>query len=109
DNKNHMLLPGMFARCTFEVPRTDQVVVLPAEAMLIRDGKPAAGLVRADSTIHYVPLDIDRDLGPTIEVRSGFAVGDIVAVNLNRQPAEGVKVEIVDRDGKPAAGQPAPK
>ncbi|MBI1189776.1 MAG: efflux RND transporter periplasmic adaptor subunit [Tepidisphaera sp.] len=98
ENKDHLLLPGMFARCTFEVPRLDGLVVLPAEAMLIRDGKPAAGVVRSDSTIHYVALEIDRDLGPTLEIKGGLSVGDRVALNVTRQPPEGAKVQIVDRD-----------
>lgn len=87
DNADHTLLPGMFAECTFSVPREGEQAVILGESLVIRDGKTQVAVIDADS--HSLPRRGDRPrgcLGGLIELRSGVAPGDRVAVNLARQP-----------------------
>lgn len=97
DNQDHALLPGMFAECTFSVPRAGEQPLIPGEALLIRDARTQVAVIDADGAIRYRVVEIARDLGAVIELRSGVKPGERVAVNLARQPAEGVKVDAVDR------------
>lgn len=97
DNKDHALLPGMFAECTFSIPRSTEQALIPGDALMIRDGKTQAAVVDAEGVLRYRVIEIARDLGTAIELRSGVKPGERVAVNLARQPAEGTKVEAVER------------
>lgn len=100
DNRDHVLLPGMFAEVSLPVPAEATSAIISAEALLVRDGKVHVAVVDDASTVHYRPIDISRDFGATIEVRSGVKPGDRVAISMARQPAEGAKVDAVDRDKK---------
>jgi multidrug efflux pump subunit AcrA (membrane-fusion protein) len=86
DNAEGTLLPGMFAECTFSVPRPGQETLVPGEAILIRDGRA-----------HVAAIDDAGDLGSAVELRAGATPGERLAVSLARQPAEGAKVETVEK------------
>ncbi len=96
-NHDHALLPGMFTEVTFDVPRPDAPVVLPGEAMLIRDGKPAIAVVTSDGTLEYRTVDVSRDLGATVDIARGVEPGELVVINMTRQLDPGAKVRAVER------------
>lgn len=97
DNKDHALLPGMFAECSFSIPRTGERAQIPGDALMIRDGRTQVAVVDDGGVLRYRVVEIARDLGTLIELRSGASPGERLAVNLARQPAEGTRVEAVER------------
>jgi membrane fusion protein (multidrug efflux system) len=99
-NDDHAILPGMFADAALELPRGRDTSTVPGEAIAIRDGKQCVAEVRADETIHYVPVQIGRDTGVVVELLAGIAPGTRVAVNLSQQPPEGAAVRPVERAAK---------
>ena len=78
------------------------LVQIPAGALLFRSGGPQVAVVQPDSTIKFKDVQIGRDNGNTVEIESGLADGDRVALNINNQIEDGSKV-IVKENSKVAA------
>ncbi len=69
-------------------------VEVPASAMVFRGGGPQVALITADGVVKFQDVSIARDNGKFVEIASGLAKGDRVAVNISNQIAEGEKVAI---------------
>ena len=76
-------------------------VQIPAGALLFRAGGPQVAVTQPDSTIKFKDVQIGRDNGNTVEIESGLADGDRVALNINNQIEDGSKV-IVKENNKVA-------
>ncbi len=99
-NNDGTLLPGMFAEAVLELPRVKPMVMIPGEAIVIRDGKTYVALIDEQDTLHYVQVQVGRDTGTMVELPDGLALGARVAVNLSRQLPEGSKVQPTARAEK---------
>jgi len=80
-NPNRRLKPGMFA--TAEVVTGEasvQAIVIPSLAIQRIDGKPAAFAQREDGSFVKRDLELGRELGDRVEVKSGLKEGDRVAI-----------------------------
>jgi RND family efflux transporter MFP subunit len=99
-NADATLLPGMFAEAVLELPRAKPAVMVPGEAIVIRDGKSTLAVIDASDTLHYVPVQVGRDTGTMVEIPDGLVAGARVAVNLSRQLPDGTKVQAVPRPDK---------
>ena len=99
-NADGTILPGMFAEAVLELPRLKPVVMVPGEAIVIRDGKTHVAMIDAQDTLHYMPIQVGRDTGTMVELPDGLALGSRVAVNLSRQLPEGAKVQATARAEK---------
>ncbi|MBX3379970.1 MAG: efflux RND transporter periplasmic adaptor subunit [Phycisphaeraceae bacterium] len=97
ENPELELLPGMFADASLTIPGAARGVLVPGEALLIRDGKAQIAVVSNDGKIEYRNVAIGRDSGAKIEILEGIAPGESVVINLARQLAPGTAVEIVER------------
>jgi hypothetical protein len=63
------------------------VWVIPATALVARTAGPQVVTVRGDGSIHYVSVQLGRDLGQTIEVVAGLTGTERLVVN----PPDGLK------------------
>ncbi len=90
-NPARRLLPGMYAVVQFVDVKAKPPLVIPGEAIVIRDGKPAVALVR-DNVIHFCSISIGRDYGTESEIVSGLKEGDVIATVVSDQIRNGVKV-----------------
>ncbi|MBS0190778.1 MAG: efflux RND transporter periplasmic adaptor subunit [Phycisphaerales bacterium] len=99
ENPANELLPGMFAEVQLTIPGEARGVLVPSEALLIRDGKAQLAVVK-DGKLEYRPVTIGRDSGAKIEILEGVAPGEEVVVNMAKQAAAGAEVERVAREGK---------
>ena len=72
---------GMFARATIKAP-AGQSIVLPAEAVLVKDGKKYVVFVRQGQTEKYTSRDVTvgRSVDGRVQVLTGLAVGDQVVI-----------------------------
>ncbi|HEV7557801.1 MAG TPA: efflux RND transporter periplasmic adaptor subunit [Kofleriaceae bacterium] len=70
---------GMFARAAIKAPAGQQSIVLPTEAVLVKDGKTYVVYVKIGDDL-YAPRKVD--IGPSVdgkvEVISGLKAGDMV-------------------------------
>jgi hypothetical protein len=100
DNPKGELLPGMYAKIRFALPRMVSITMLPADALVLKTDGPYAAVVGADHKIHFHRLVIGRDLGAELEVNSGLEEGDAVVLNPTDAIREGVVVETKERATK---------
>jgi RND family efflux transporter MFP subunit len=100
-NPQLRLVPGMYVQVEFN-SKSRALVQIPAGALLFRSGGPQVAVIQPDSTIKFKDVQIGRDNGNTVEIESGLADGDRVALNINNQIEDGSKV-IVKESNKVAA------
>jgi RND family efflux transporter MFP subunit len=105
-NPGRGLVPGMYVQVNFKLNGGASIQV-PAAAVLFRSAGPQVAVVDEKSVVGFRNVTIARDEGNVVDIGSGLAVGDKVAVNLSSQIAAGDKVklnEAKEGDTK-AAGQ----
>ncbi|MGO8992909.1 MAG: efflux RND transporter periplasmic adaptor subunit [Polyangiaceae bacterium] len=94
-NADGALIAGMYAEVALTLPLSHRVFELPSTA-LITDAKGVrVAIVDADSKIHLVPVVVERDTGPTIELASGLTGGERVAKLGSAAFSEGRPVEVI--------------
>jgi RND family efflux transporter MFP subunit len=92
-NKNAMLLPGAFVQVALPLP-ADASLVIPANALLFRKDGLSVAVVDGNGTVHLRPVQIGRNLGPTIEVLQGVSISDRLVLNPADSLAEGDHVTV---------------
>lgn len=78
DNPKGMLLPGSFTEVLFELPQDQNVVRVPATALLFRNNQLHVATVDPKMNVSFKRISIDRDLGNEVEVSSGIKATDSV-------------------------------
>ena len=94
-NKDRVLLPGMYALVDLSSPRANPPVLLPGDALIVRADGTEVAVVRPDHTIHLQRIQVGRDYGDKLEIVSGLQPGDLVIANPSDTIHEGVKVDPV--------------
>lgn len=100
NNQKGELLPGMYAKVRFALPHTVSVMMLPADALVLKTAGPEAAVVGTDHKIHFHKLVVGRDMGSELEVNSGLEEGDAVVLNPTDAIREGVTVDVKERAAK---------
>jgi RND family efflux transporter MFP subunit len=106
-NDKQILVPGMYVDVGFEIPSRGLPQV-PAAALVFRSGGPQVAVVDQNKQIRFHDVVIARDNGNSVEIGSGVKTGDVLALNISSQIAEGDKVAISQSKASPA-NAPAPK
>jgi RND family efflux transporter MFP subunit len=75
-NPDWLLIPGMYAEVNLGLDHRDRVLTIPITAM--HDGQ--AYVVTADNHVEIRKLEIGLETSDRVEIRSGLAEGDMVAV-----------------------------
>jgi len=94
ENPKGELLPGGFARFSFELPRDGNVLTIPPSALLFGKSGLRVATVGADGRIALKPVTIARDLGAAVEIATGLAPGDRVIESPPDGLAEGDLVRV---------------
>jgi RND family efflux transporter MFP subunit len=92
-NDDSALVPGIYVQVAFNVQAKASVQV-PASAMLFRGGGPQVAVITEDDAVKFKDVKIARDDGKIVEIASGIAAGDRVALNISNQIIEGEKVSV---------------
>jgi RND family efflux transporter MFP subunit len=92
-NPKQILVPGMYVDVGFELP-TRGLPEVPAAALVFRSSGPQVAVVDQNKRVRFQPVTIARDNGSSVEIGSGIKAGDVLALNVSSQIAEGDKVEI---------------
>ena len=104
-NADGTLMPGMFAQVDLTVPRKYPPLLIPGDTLVVRSDGPQVAVVRPDGTVHFTRIQLGRDYGDRLEVLSGLAEGQLLAVNPSDEVREGVKVNPKASPEKPAPAQ----
>jgi RND family efflux transporter MFP subunit len=99
-NTPQALLPGMYVKVAFKLaPRG--LVQVPAAAIVFRSDGPYVALVDDNSKVQFRKVVIARDDGNVLELGSGAAPGDRLALNISSQIKDGdlVRVNSADTPG----------
>jgi membrane fusion protein, multidrug efflux system len=107
---DHRLYPGTFVHATFQLA-TPRSPVVDSSALVLRDAKPAAAVVR-DGRVHFVPVRPGLDDGKTVQIVEGLQAGERVVLSPPSDLADGDAVQAVERKagggGAPRGGPRAP-
>ena len=77
------------------MPSPHRVFELPATALMNDANGLRVAVVDAESKIHLVPVVVERDTGPTIELASGLTGTERVAKIGSGAFSEGRSVEVI--------------
>jgi RND family efflux transporter MFP subunit len=97
NNPKEILLPGMYARARFMLPHAVNVLMLPADALILPKEGPEVAVVGDDHKVHFRKVTIGRDYGAEVEIDSGLTEGEMVVLNPTDAVREGVTVEPKER------------
>ncbi len=67
--------------------------------MLLHADKPAVAVVR-DGRVHFVTVRVGQDDGKTVQILGGLRGGEVVALALPSEVAEGAVIQAIERPGK---------
>jgi RND family efflux transporter MFP subunit len=96
DNPNGMLWSGTFAEVHLELPANPDILHVPTGAVLFRQNGAEVAIVGPDGKIALKPVELGRDLGTTVEIRSGIAASDLVVDGPSDSIDNGDQVKIAD-------------
>jgi RND family efflux transporter MFP subunit len=94
-NPKGELLGGMYAQVALTLPSPHRVFEVPATAVMNDAKGMRIAIVGPDSKLKLVPVVVERDTGPTIELATGINEGDRVVKLGSAELADGKSVEIV--------------
>lgn len=91
-NKEHLLLPGMYAEINLATLREAPWIRVSGTTLVTRtDGQYV--VVVKDGKVHYQPIIIGRDFGNEVEVRHGLQGDELVVVSPDNGLQEGQTVQ----------------
>ncbi|HOD66829.1 MAG TPA: efflux RND transporter periplasmic adaptor subunit [candidate division Zixibacteria bacterium] len=101
DSLDSRVLPEMSARVSFFLetpaegaPPRAPVLVVPKDALTVRDGRTVVFVVGPDNYVAAVPIDAGRELNDYTEVKGGLTEGAVVVLDPPGKLQTGRKVEI---------------
>ena len=97
DNEAGTLMPGMYVKAQFKLPRKVDVLRLPAEALIATQKGNSAAVVGRDNKVHMRNITLGRDFGTEVEVTTGLANGDRVVLNPSDTLRDGTAVDPKER------------
>ncbi|HTY56378.1 MAG TPA: efflux RND transporter periplasmic adaptor subunit [Candidatus Binataceae bacterium] len=105
-NVDSALLPGMYATLDMKIPVSDRIPVIPDDALVFRDGKVYAPLVK-DDHIHLAEVVLGDDNGRDVQITRGVAPNDLVVLNVGQGVQDGMAVQ-PQRSDQPQAANTTP-
>ena len=94
-NPGPALVAGMYVEVGFRLTNA-HLLQVPAAALVFHSGQPQVAVVDARGVVHLRSVTIGRDDGNVIELQSGIASGEHLALNLGNQIVDGQKVRVTD-------------
>ena len=92
-NPKDEFVPGMYVKVGFGLPPRGLVQV-PAAALVFRASGPQVAVVDRSGRLTFRSVAIGRDDGNVVELSSGVAPGDQLALNVSSQIADGERVRV---------------
>jgi HlyD family secretion protein len=94
NNPGVQLLSGMYGSAAIPLERVDQVVAIPRDAVITRDGQRVAFRIEGDM-VRDVPVTEGLTDGRLVQIASGLQAGDTILTDARQDIAAGTKVNPV--------------
>jgi RND family efflux transporter MFP subunit len=104
-NRDGALMPNMFAEVTLISLGTSHSIMIPGDTLVVRPNGTQVAVIEKGNRIHFQPVELGRDYGPQIEVRSGLTAGQYVVTNPTDDVREGVEVNPVVQKAEASPNQ----
>ncbi len=101
-NGDGALLAGMYAQVALTLPSPHRVYEVPSTALSSDAHGSRVAVVDADDRVRLVPVVVERDTGPTIEIAAGLTGSERVARIASAQFVDGMPVDVVAHAEPPA-------
>ena len=98
-NPDGALHPGSFVDVEFHIPRTHPGVVVPAQALLFDADGLHVAVIGDDGAAHMTKVTVARDFGTSVELATGLAGGERVALQPPANLRDGQAVKPQDNAG----------
>src|SRR5262249_13087861 len=94
-NEDLSLYPGMYAKARFVVQVAQGAPLVPDDALVFNHGDVFVPVVRGHK-LRLVKVTLGYDNGETVEITSGVAPDDMVALNVGQAARDGENVQPVE-------------
>jgi RND family efflux transporter MFP subunit len=94
DNPDLLLPAGLTGQVVLDIVRDMPCVLVPGNALLVRQGQQYVALVDENDTISFVKVSLSRDLGNEAEICAGLSPGSRVVLSPNALLRPGDKVAV---------------
>jgi len=81
NNPNIEIKPGMFATVRLIDQEEKSAIVVPTEAVVVRNGKDVVFVYDGNDKAVMTPVEVGADDGYSVQIKSGISSGDIVVTN----------------------------
>lgn len=107
DNAAHRFQPGSYAQVTFQAAANGTAWTIPANTLQMRVEGPHVAVVNARSEVEIRRIELGRDLGQRIVVKSGVGGDERLIVNPDEELRNGLAVRMSSstEQSAPAAEQ----
>lgn len=95
NNANHALMPGMYAKVSFQSKSEIRLPIIPATTLQTKPDGSFIFVVDEQNRAHLRRMEIGRDLGGQFEVSSGVTAGERVIVHPPDDLVDGMLVRAV--------------
>jgi RND family efflux transporter MFP subunit len=107
DNSAAQLMTGAFANVQLVLPNAENVIHVPASALIFDKSGLQVAIVGANNRVTLKPVSIARDLGREVEIATGLTTDDRIIESPPDGIATGDEVRVAGDRGNVAAGEPA--
>lgn len=94
-NPDGSLMPNMFANVNLIGAQTTSTILIPGDALIVRPDGTQVAVIENGNRVHLQPVEVGRDYGAEMEIRSGLSMGESVIVNPSDDVREGAEVNPV--------------
>jgi membrane fusion protein (multidrug efflux system) len=98
-NPDGKLWPGAFTEVHFHIPSDPNTLRIPATALVFGPHGMSVAAVNADDKVELKKVQLGRNLGDTVEVRSGVRLSDRLIDSPQESIASGDVVRLADTNG----------
>lgn len=92
ENRDLAIAPGMYANAQLQLARSDNVVTIPTEALVLRGAGESVYVLDAGNRVHVRSVQVGLRGSKLAEIRSGIEPGDRVILGGQEKYAEGEQV-----------------
>ena len=98
-NPDGQLWPGAFAEVHFHIPSNPDTLRIPATALIFGPHGMSVAVVNADDKVEVKKVRLGRNLGDSVEIRSGLTLADRLVDSPKETIESGDVVRIAGADG----------
>lgn len=80
-NQDHVLRAGLYVQVSFSIPPDAPVIDIPADAIIFGQDGLEVAVVNTSDHVRFHSVVIRKDLGTSVQLRSGLSVGDTIVVD----------------------------